>query len=87
MIGIIKEINGEKRVKADLVLEAVAEAEKIEATEEDLDKELEKLAEQYSKDNKEKFIEDMKKGDMGFLKVGIVNTKVLDMLMKNVKFV
>lgn len=77
----------EKRVKADLVLEAVAEAEKIEATEEDLDKELEKLAEQYSKDNKEKFIEDMKKGDMGFLKVGIVNTKVLDMLMKNVKFV
>ena len=77
----------EKRVKADLILEAIAEAESIEATEEDLDKELEKLAEQYSKDNKEKFIEDMKKGDMGFLKIGIINSKVLDMLVKNVKFI
>lgn len=77
----------EKRVKADLVLEAIADAEKIEASEEDLDKELEKLAEQYSSDNKEKFIKDMKKGDTSFLTVGITNTKVLDMLMKNVKFV
>ena len=80
----------EKRVKADLVLEAIAAAEKIEATEEDIDKELDKLAEQYNNDkknNKEKFIKDMKKGDLGFLKVGITNTKVLDMLMENVKFV
>ena len=77
----------EKRVKADLVLEAIAKAENIEATEEDLDVELDKLAEQYSKDNKERFIKDMKKGDTSFLKVGIVNTKVLDMLMKNVKFI
>lgn len=76
----------EKRIKADLVLEAIAKAEEIEATEEDLDKEIEKLADQYSKDDKEKFIEDMKKGDLDFLKIGIINTKVLDMLKENVKF-
>ncbi len=77
----------EKRVKADLVLEALAKAENIEASEEDLDAELEKLAETYSKDNKERFIKDMKKGDTGFLKAGIVNTKVLDMLREKVKFI
>ncbi len=76
----------EKRIKADLVLEAIAKAEEIEATEEDLDKEIEKLADQYGKDDKEKFIEDMKKGDLDFLKIGIINTKVLDMLKENVKF-
>lgn len=77
----------ERRVKADLVLEAIAKAEDIQVTEEDLDKELEKLAEQYPQTNKEKFIKDMKKGDLGFLKAGISNSKVLDMLMENIKFI
>lgn len=77
----------ERRVKADLVLEAIAKAEDIQVTEEDLDKELEKLAEQYPQTNKEKFMKDMKKGDLGFLKAGISNSKVLDMLMENIKFI
>ncbi len=37
----------EMRIKTRLVLEAVAEAEKIEATDKDIDKELEKMAEMY----------------------------------------
>ena len=37
----------ELRIKSRLVLEAVVDAEKIEATEEDYDKEMEKLAEAY----------------------------------------
>lgn len=77
----------ERRVKADLVLEAIAKAEDIQVTDEDLDKELEKLAEQYQQANKEKFIKDMKKGDLGFLKAGISNSKVLDMLVDNIKFI
>ena len=77
----------ERRVKADLVLEAIAKAEDVQVTDEDLDKELEKLAEQYQQANKEKFIKDMKKGDLGFLKAGISNSKVLDMLVDNIKFI
>ncbi|MDR7857726.1 trigger factor [Tissierella sp.] len=75
-----------KRVKGDLVLEAIGKAENIEVTEEDIDKELEKMAASYKQDNVEKFIKDMKRGDLGFLKTAITNQKVIDLLMANVKF-
>ena len=78
----------EKRVKADLVLEAIAEAENIEVTEADLEVELEKLADQYNQvENRDNFIEQMKKGDLGFLKAGISNTKVLELLKEKVKYI
>ena len=77
----------ERRVRADLVLEAIAKAEGIEVNEDDLDKEIEKLAEQYKQENVEKFVKDMKKGDLGFLKAGISNSKVLDLLNEKVKFI
>jgi trigger factor len=77
----------ERRVKADLVLEAIGNKENIEVTEEDIDAELEKLAEQYKQENKEKFIADMKKGDLSFLKAGITNSKVIDLLLSRVKFI
>lgn len=75
-----------KRVKGDLVLEAIGKAENMEVAEEDIDKELEKMAASYKQDNVEKFIKDMKKGDLGFLKTAIINQKVIDLLMANVKF-
>lgn len=75
-----------KRVKGDLVLEAIAKAEKLEVTEEDLDKELDKMAEIYQQDNKEKFVKDMKRGDLGFLKTSLINQKTIDLLMSNAKF-
>lgn len=77
----------EKRVKADLVLESIAEAENIEVTEEDIDAELLKLAEQYKQDDKQKFVDDMKKGDLDFIKLGIRNTKVLELLKDKVEYV
>lgn len=78
----------EKRVKADLVLEAIAEAEGVQVTDEDLDAELEKMADQYNQvENKDNFIEQMKKGDLGFLKAGISNTKVLELLKEKVKYI
>ena len=76
-----------RRVKADLVLEAIGEAEKVEVSEEEIDAELDKIAEQYKQENKEKFISDMKKGDLGFIKAGITNSKVIDILMSKVKFI
>ena len=77
----------ENRVRGDLVLEAIAKAENIEVTEEDKEKELEKLAEAYKQENKEKFIQDMKKGDLSFLEVSITNNKVIEMLKANAKFI
>lgn len=77
----------EKRVNSDLVLEAIAEKEEFEVTEEDIDEELNLLAEQYNQEDKDKFIEDMKKGDLDFLKAGIKNKKVIDLLKNNVKFI
>lgn len=75
-----------KRVKGDLVLEAIGKAENVEVNEEDIDKELEKMADSYKQDNKEKFIKDMKRGDLGFLETAIMNQKVIELLMANAKF-
>jgi len=77
----------EKRVRADLVLEAIAKVESIEVTEEDIDKELTKMAEQYKAEDVEEFKENMKKGSLEFLKAGIINSKVVDLLIENAKFI
>lgn len=79
--------NAETRVKTELVLEAIAKAENVEVSEEDIEAEIEKLSEQYGKDDKEKFKENMRKGDLDFLKTGITNNKVLDLLISKVKFI
>lgn len=42
--------SAEKQVKASIALEAIVEAEKLEATEEDIEAEVNKLAEQYQMD-------------------------------------
>ncbi len=79
--------NVANRVKTELVLEAIGKAENIEVSDEDIEAEIEKLSEQYGKDDKEKFKENMRKGDLNFLKIGITNNKVLDLLMSKVKFI
>lgn len=76
----------EQRVNVDLILEALVETEKIEVNEEEIDKELEKLAEQYSAEDSKGFIEDMKRGDLEFLKKGIANSKAMELLLENAKF-
>ena len=77
----------EKKVKADLVLDAIAKIEKLEVSDEDLDNELERLAEEYNKEDVEKFKEDMKKGDLEHLKTGIMRDKTIELLVKNIKFI
>lgn len=75
------------RVKVDLLLETIVDAEGIEVTDEDLEKELSDLAEQYAAEDKEEFIEDMKKGSLDFIKKGIANTKAVQFLIESVKFI
>nr|WP_300005213.1 trigger factor [Tissierella sp.] len=77
----------EKRVHADLVLEALVAAEKIEVSDEEVDTELEKLAKEYRAEDTKGFIEDMKKGDLEFLKMGIANNKAIEFLTENAKFI
>lgn len=74
------------RVEADIVLEAVVETEKIEVSEEDIDQELEKMAEQYKAEDKEEFKTNMKKSNLEFMKKGIANTKAIEILIESAKF-
>ncbi|HEY4544593.1 MAG TPA: trigger factor [Tissierellaceae bacterium] len=75
-----------ERVKANLVLEAIAEEEKIEVTDEDIDNELRKMAADFKAEDVEEFIKDMKKqGDLVLLKTSIANTKVVELLVENAK--
>ncbi|MBW4827151.1 MAG: trigger factor [Clostridiaceae bacterium] len=77
----------EKRVKTELVLEEIAKVEKIEVEDEAIDKELEKMAEQYETEDVEKFKKDMKKGDLEYIKTGIIRDKTIELLMANAKFI
>ena len=68
----------ETRVKSSLVLEACAKAMNIEATDEDIDEEAGKLAEQYGM-KKEDLLERIKDND-SFLRESIVGRKTVDAL-------
>lgn len=72
------EQDAEKRVKMNLVLEAIAEAEKIEPTEEAIDEEISTLAEKYGM---EKEAVRAALGDMSELKSDLKIRKAIDVLL------
>ena len=72
------EKDAEKRVKMNLVLEAIAEAENIEPTEEAIDEEISKLAEKYGM---EKDAVRAALGDMSELKSDLKIRKAIDVLL------
>ncbi|MCQ2008562.1 MAG: trigger factor [Sporolactobacillus sp.] len=74
--------DAEKRVRANLTLEAIAKAESIEATDEEVEEELKKMAEQY------KISADQIKAAMGgtdFIKGDLQLRKAVDFLVENSK--
>ena len=77
----------DKKVRADLVLEKIGKIEELEITDKDMDGELEKLAIEYNQEDVEKFKEDMKKGDLEYIKSGIIRDKTIELLVKNTKFI
>jgi len=79
--------SAETRVRTELVLEEIAKVEKIEASDEDLDKELERMAKEYNHEDVDKFKKDMKLGDLDYLKSGIIRDKAIEALMKNARFI
>lgn len=77
--------DAEKRVKMSLAIEQVAKLENITVTEEDLDKEYQKMAEMY-KMELDKIKDIFKNADMG-LSSSIVSRKTVDFLLENSKLI
>lgn len=75
----------ERRVRSTLVLEAIAKAEGITATPEDVEAEVKTLAEQYGQP-RERVLE-MLRSNLDTLIDGIVRTKTLDFLLDRAKVV
>ncbi|GAY75106.1 cell division trigger factor [Sporolactobacillus inulinus] len=74
--------DAEKRVRANLTLEAIAKAESIEASDEEVEEELKKMADQY------KIGADQIKAAMGgtdFIKGDLKLRKAVDFLVENSK--
>lgn len=70
------------RVKSQLVLEKIGEAEGITASDEDLNAEIEKTAKHYKQDM-DKFKSTLKEDELSYIKDGIVVQKTIDFLVEN----
>lgn len=70
-------------IKSRLTLEAIIKAEKIEATEEEIDKKLKEMAKNYGKEEDEDFLknENVRK----YLKEGMASEKAIEFLVENAK--
>ena len=70
-------------IKSRLALEAIIEAEKIEATEEDIDKKLKEMAKNYGKENDEEFLKN--ENVRNYIKQGLASEKAIEFLIENAK--
>ena len=70
-------------IKSRLALEAVIKAEKIEATDEEIDEKLKEMAKNYGKENDEEFLKN--ENVRNYLKKGIASEKAIDFLVENAK--
>jgi trigger factor len=77
--------DAEKRVRQNLVLEAIAKAEGIEATDEDLNEELEKLASQFQRSVEEIRAILTANGNIESMKSDLVTRKTVQFLLDNSK--
>lgn len=77
--------DAEKRVRNNLVLEAIAKTEGFEATEEDLTEELEKLSKQYNRPAEELRTIFVKNGNISNLQEDILLRKTIKFLLDNSK--
>ncbi len=79
--------DAEKRIRTRLTLEAIAEEENVEVTDEDLDEELKKIAEMYSREVDEIRSIFEAQGGLDGIKNDIKIRKTVDLLVANSKFV
>lgn len=74
----------EKSVKVDLVLESIAKEKGINATEEEINEELEKMSKQYNQDV-QKLKKRLRPEDLDHMKQGIIKRKTAEFLVENAK--
>ena len=70
-------------IKSRLALEAVIKAEKIEATDEEINEKLKEMAKNYGKENDEEFLKN--ENVRNYIKQGLTSEKAIDFLVKNAK--
>ena len=70
-------------IKSRLALEAVIKAEKIEATDEEIDEKLKEMAKNYGKENDEEFLKN--ENVRNYLKQGLASEKAIDFLVESAK--
>ncbi|MGE5628491.1 MAG: trigger factor [Solirubrobacterales bacterium] len=75
----------EKRVKTDLVIEKIAKVENIDATDEELMAKAQEYAKQYGGNDIEKAAKMIFDGQKDYIKVDVINEKVLKLLVENSK--
>lgn len=76
------EKNAEKEVKTQLVLEKISQTEKIDASEEDIDGEIKRLAESYNQPF-EDFRKHLREDDIEYIKSSCIVGKTIDFLVQN----
>ena len=77
--------SAEKRVKTELVLDRIAKTENLEATEEELLNKATELAKQYGEKEVEKTAKLLLEAQKDYLKLDIINEKVIKILVENSK--
>ena len=78
--------DAEKRVKTQLALEKIAELENIEPTEEDVEEEIKKIAEQYNQEV-DKVKETLGEAEIENIKDSLKNRKAAELLVQEAEVV
>ena len=79
--------SAEKRVKTDLVITEIAKIEKIEASDEEMLAKAKQVAAQYGDKDIDKTAEMIMQAQKQYLKIDVVNEKVIDMLVESAKVI
>lgn len=77
----------DKRVRTRLVMEKIAEVEKVEASEEELKEKAKEMAKQYASKDLDKMADLILNAQRSMLVQDVVNGKVIDLLVQNAKVV
>ncbi|MGH4140635.1 trigger factor [Clostridium sp.] len=77
----------EKRVKTDLIITEIAKTEKVEASDEELLEKAKEVAKQYGEKDLEKTADLIMKAQKQYLKIDVVNQKVIKMLVDSAKVI
>ncbi len=77
----------EKRVKTDLIITEIARVEKFEATDEELLEKAKQVAKQYGEKDIDKTADLILKAQKQYLKIDVVNEKVIKMLVDSAKVI